>query len=65
MERESVAYIPACISRVSKLVHALAGSPRALGPACSQRGRGEPAAVPPTSENASPASARALGAQPA
>lgn len=27
MERESVAYIPACISRISKLVHALAGSP--------------------------------------
>jgi len=36
MERESVAYIPACISPVSKLVYALTGSPRVLGSACSQ-----------------------------
>jgi hypothetical protein len=28
MERESVAYIPVCISRVSKLVHDLPSSPK-------------------------------------
>lgn len=36
MERESVAYIPVCISRGSKLVYVLPCSPRVLRPACSQ-----------------------------